>query len=149
MLQNPEPGQTVWIEDLHSKGRLLSRPDEQGLVQVQAGTFRLRLPLSSLTTCQTEETPAPPPIECPEIGPIPLELHLRGLSGDEAVARLGRYVDDATLGGLSVLRVVHGKGTGALKKRVEEALRQDPRVKSFYPAEWNEGGSGVTVVELK
>jgi DNA mismatch repair protein MutS2 len=76
-------------------------------------------------------------------------LHLRGLTGDEAVERLQKYIDDAVLGGAVRLRVVHGKGTGALKKRIEAALRVDPRVKAFYPAERHLGGTGVTVVELR
>ncbi len=76
------------------------------------------------------------------------ELDLRGLTGEEAIAEIQHFLDDALISGLQRVDIIHGKGTGALRKRVTEFLKGYPQVKSFRLGEWNEGGSGVTVVEL-
>jgi len=78
----------------------------------------------------------------------PGEIHLRRLTIDEALIRLDRYLNDAFLAGLPTVRVIHGKGTGALRQAVREELRNHPLVKSFRPAEFEQGGDGATIVEL-
>jgi len=80
---------------------------------------------------------------------FPPELNLLGLRADEALNRLDRYLDEAVLLGISRVRIVHGKGTGALRKVVKEALSKDSRIKSFRLGNWDEGQDGVTVAELK
>lgn len=79
---------------------------------------------------------------------MPPELHLRRLRVDEALAKLDRYLNDAFLAGLPTVRVIHGKGTGTLRQAVREELKSHPLVKSFRPAEFEEGGNGATIVEL-
>ena len=79
---------------------------------------------------------------------LPEEIHLRRLTVDEALFRLDRYLNDAFLAGLPTVRVIHGKGTGTLRYAVRELLKDHPLVESFRPAEFGEGGGGVTVVEL-
>ncbi len=76
------------------------------------------------------------------------EIDLRGLTGDEAVQLVEKFLDDAFVAGLFKVSIIHGKGTGALRKRITELLRTLKNVKTFNLGEWNEGGSGVTVVEL-
>jgi DNA mismatch repair protein MutS2 len=76
------------------------------------------------------------------------ELDLRGMTGDEALPLLDKFLDSAMLAGLSRVDVIHGKGTGALRKKVTEYLSRHPRVRTFRLGEWNEGGAGATVVEL-
>ena len=76
------------------------------------------------------------------------EIDLRGLFGDEAVSQVERFLDNAYVSGLHRVDIIHGKGTGALRKRVTEFLKTCPHVKSFRFGEWNEGGMGVTVVEI-
>jgi len=78
----------------------------------------------------------------------PEEIHLRRLTVDEALFRLDRYLNDAFVAGLPEVRVIHGKGTGTLRHAVRELLKDHPLVKSFRPADFGEGGSGATVVEL-
>lgn len=78
----------------------------------------------------------------------PAEIHLRRLTVDEALFRLDRYLNDAFIAGLPTVRVIHGKGTGTLRHAVREELKGHPLVKSFRPAEFEEGGNGATVVEL-
>jgi DNA mismatch repair protein MutS2 len=77
------------------------------------------------------------------------EVDLRGLTGDEAVTALVRAVDDAIVAELASLRVIHGKGTGALRARVAEVLKRDGRVSRFALAPMQQGGSGVTIVEFQ
>lgn len=77
------------------------------------------------------------------------EIHLRGMTGDEAVEELEKYLDRAVIAGLHQVYVVHGKGTGALRKRITQYLREHPEVASVRLGNWNEGGAGVTIVKLK
>jgi len=76
------------------------------------------------------------------------EIDLRGMTGDEAVQKVEHFIDDAYVSGLKKVSIIHGKGTGTLRKRIAELLQQYRYVRSFRLGEWNEGGSGVTVVEL-
>ena len=75
-------------------------------------------------------------------------INLLGKTVDEAVAELDKYLDDALLSHLNTVRVVHGKGTGALRKGIHEYLRRQKHVKSYHLAEFGEGDAGVTIVEL-
>lgn len=76
------------------------------------------------------------------------EIDLRGMTGDEAISQIEVFLDNAIVAGLHRVDIIHGKGTGALRKRVTEYLKSHPHVRSFRLGEWNEGGAGVTVVEL-
>src|SRR5699024_11116163 len=77
------------------------------------------------------------------------ELDLRGERYDDAIHKLEQYIDDALIQGYNVVTIIHGKGTGALRKGVESFISTHPRVKSHRLGSHNEGGSGVTVVELR
>jgi DNA mismatch repair protein MutS2 len=77
------------------------------------------------------------------------EIDLRGLRVDEMETELLHALDGAVRGDLRTVRIIHGKGTGALRERVAELLRGDPRVREFRLGAWNEGGAGVTVAELR
>ena len=76
------------------------------------------------------------------------EIDLRGLLGDEAIVQVQTFLDNAYAAGLHRVDIIHGKGTGALRKRISEFVQTYPHVKGFRLGEWNEGGTGVTVVEL-
>ena len=77
------------------------------------------------------------------------EIDLRGKTGDEAWSAVDKYFDEAQIAGFSNLRLIHGKGTGALKNYLWKELKNDKRVKSFRIGQFGEGDGGVTVVELK
>jgi DNA mismatch repair protein MutS2 len=77
-----------------------------------------------------------------------MELHLRGMTVEEALPEVEDYLDSAYLAGLPWVRVVHGKGTGALRRGVRAMLKQHPLVKKYHNAELNEGGDGVTIIHL-
>jgi DNA mismatch repair protein MutS2 len=70
------------------------------------------------------------------------------MTGDEALPLVDKFIDDAVLAGLFRVDIIHGKGTGALRKKVADFLSRHPRVRSFHLGEWNEGSTGATVVEL-
>ena len=71
------------------------------------------------------------------------------MTGDEALPLLDKFIDSAILAGLHRVDIIHGKGTGALRRKVADFLSRHPRVRSFRLGEWNEGGAGATVVELR
>jgi DNA mismatch repair protein MutS2 len=78
-----------------------------------------------------------------------LQIDLRGLTFDEAQPALDRYLDEVSLAGLDRVSIIHGKGTGALRTKIQNHLKNHWRVKSFRLGEWNEGSYGVTIVEIK
>ncbi len=80
--------------------------------------------------------------------PVGDEVHLRHLTVDEALLKLDKYLNDAFMAGLYQIKVVHGKGTGTLRRVVQERLTNHPLVQSYRPGGYGEGGGGVTVVEL-
>ena len=82
------------------------------------------------------------------ITPVTNEVHLRRLTVDEALLKLGQYLNDAFMAGLYQVRVIHGKGTGTLRQVVREQLANHPLVQSYRPGDYGEGGAGVTIVEL-
>ena len=80
--------------------------------------------------------------------PIENEVHLRRLTVDEALLKLDQYLNDAFMAGLYQVRVIHGKGTGTIRRVVRGILAKHPLVQSYRPGEYGEGGAGVTIVEL-
>ena len=83
-----------------------------------------------------------------KITPVINEIHLRRLTADEALLKLDKYLHDAFMDGLYQVKVIHGKGTGALRQLIREQLAKHPLVKSYRPGEYGEGGTVVTIVEL-
>ena len=80
---------------------------------------------------------------------LPTEIHLRRMTVRDALEKLERYLDDATVAGMRAVRVIHGKGTGILKGAVLKYLSDHPLVSRHYPAPPSEGSGGATIVELK
>ena len=143
----PEVGDHVAIATLGGKaGRMLELRD--GTATVLVGSVRMQLPVSSLT-----RTAAPVAEKVVLRGDAPdevvdSELDLRGMRYHEVDTLLMQALDAAVRSDLRSLRIIHGKGTGALRARVDEMLRKDTRVRAHRLGAWNEGGTGVTVVEL-
>jgi DNA mismatch repair protein MutS2 len=126
--------------------------------QVQIGALRITVPFSALRTLNgfeiEPEKPAPKKSGKASMGltkaaTMPSELSLIGLRADAALPRLDKYLDDALVAGATQVRLVHGKGTGALRKALWEAMKDDARVQSFSLAPENEGGAGATIVQLQ
>ncbi len=142
-------GTTVQVSSLGGKlGRVVEMRGDEAVVAV--GAIKLTAPLDSL---RPVERTAPAEQARAMTGDVPevearTEIDLRGLRVDEVDAILTYAVDAAVRAELRALRIIHGKGTGALRERVAEMLRKDTRVKQFRLGVWNEGGAGVTVAEL-
>ena len=144
-------GDFVEVETLGGRiGRVVEIRDDDAVVAV--GVMKLALPRSSLRPAQRET--AAPEVAVAIRGDLPevdaaSEIDLRGLRVGEIEAIVMHAVDAAIRADLKSIRIIHGKGTGALRERVAEMLRKESRVTNFRIGAWNEGGAGVTVVELK
>jgi DNA mismatch repair protein MutS2 len=144
------PGQRVRIRHLGQVGTVLAPASVQGLIEVQLPVGKVRVPLDALSS-------AAPAV--PRTGDaiswtagagddLSAEINVIGCTVEEATQRVERYLGDAMLGGLSRVRIVHGKGTGRLRRGLGEYLKTHPLVAGFQLASFDEGGAGATIVEL-
>lgn len=147
-------GQPVRILSLEREG-VLTAPPENGNAVVQAGTLRLNVPVEDLAPTRAapdalaKGTARHTAALVPFLRGAPLECDLRGMDRLDALAKVDKALDDAILTGMDELRLIHGKGTGALREAVSEFLRGHPQVKSFRLGGVGEGGDGATVVALR
>jgi len=144
-----EVGDTVWVHPLNSKGEVLRLDD--GQAEVQVGRVRTQVDLSALELRETEQTE--PESESGQISGAPASspgrrIDMRGQTVDESLKQLDRYLDQAMRAGLSQAEIIHGKGTGALRRAVREFLADHPLVSGYKGADYREGGEGVTVVDI-
>jgi DNA mismatch repair protein MutS2 len=143
------PGVRVHVRDIPQVGEALSGVGEDGRVEVQFGGLRMKV---SVDRIDRVELPASidraMPVLVPTGPSVPMELDLRGQRADEALERFESYIDGAFRAGLPFVRIIHGKGTGALRHAVREALTGHPLVRRFESAAPNEGGEGVTIALL-
>ena len=147
-------GQTVQMTKLRQKGQVIKLPNANGEVLVQAGIMKVMVPLVELKLAIEEKKIPPKYSRDASIGlrkaeDIRSEIDLRGMLVEEGTEVLDKYLDDAVLGGIALLYVIHGKGTGAMRAGIQDFLKGHPHVRSFRLGEYGEGDSGVTVVELK
>ncbi len=145
-------GDTVRIIAMDVPATVLSIPDSKGMVGLQAGIMKTQLHFTELTHDQGTGQVSKqymPKVSLSTRSNISMTLDLHGQTVDEAVIELDKYLDDAFLSGLSQVTIVHGRGTGALRKGVQAHLRHHPHVKSMRPGDYDEGGIGATVVVLK
>ena len=145
-------------EDYRDKNPLTvsTRPDSKGYLFVQMGIIRSKVHISDLelidepviTTPSLSKTGAGK-IRMSKSASVSTEINLLGKTVDEAVAELDKYLDDAYIAHLKTVRIVHGKGTGALRKGVHNYLKRQKHVASYRLGEFGEGDAGVTIVEFK
>jgi DNA mismatch repair protein MutS2 len=125
-------------------GRVVDLRAKQAVVAV--GSMKLTVPVATLR--RTEQQPAETAVsyvgDAPEVF-VSTEINLLGLRADEAEGAVMQALDNAIRADLKSLRIIHGKGTGALRQIVDEMLRKDTRVREFHMGAWNEGGAGVTI----
>jgi DNA mismatch repair protein MutS2 len=142
-------GSLVTIKGSSDTGEVASISADGKTATVVFGAVRMKVRMSDLvltTKKRKYRDEAPATSEKPDA--VQTELDIRGLTGEEALPMVDKLLDEAMLSGLRRVDIIHGKGTGALRKRVIDFLSTHASVKSFRPGEWNEGGMGVTVVEL-
>lgn len=150
VLDGVTEGQPVWVRTLGQLGTVLGLAGGDGLVEVQLPLGKTRIPLADLG-------PAAPAAPRPGGGvswsagagdQLTQEINVIGCTVEEAEARVSRYLEDAVLGGLARVRIIHGKGTGRLRRGIAALLKTHPLVSGFQLATFDEGGSGATIVEV-
>ena len=145
-------GDEVLIMSLGKRATVLELPNKQDLVFVQAGVIKTKIRLSDLKLIEEEkknESKKPSAFRATVSRDFKPEIDLRGKTGDEAWSAVDKYFDEAQIAGFRSVRLIHGKGTGALKKYLWNELKRDGRVDTFRIGQFGEGDGGVTVVELK
>ncbi len=146
-------GDSVEIVSTRTKATVLETPKPGEKVKVQAGILKIQVEQSDLQLLEFEQVKQ----EAPRSGGVRLkapaqfttELDLRGESGDEAIMELDRFLDSAVRLHMETVRIIHGKGTGVLRQRVQTHLKRHPQVKSFRLGVYGEGEDGVTIASLK
>lgn len=150
-------GESVKVLSMNINGTVASLPDNKGNLTVQMGILRSQVNISDLEIIDEKPTYLKKTTRAGGKGKIKMskslsvstEINLLGKTVDEAIAELDKYLDDASLAHLSSVRIVHGKGTGALRKGIHQYLRRQKHVRSFRLGEFGEGDAGVTIAELK
>ena len=157
-LKQVKVGQEVVIADIEQTATVMSLPDRNGLVEVRAGILKTKVPLSNLKAPDKLKKPANngKPKPQPRSTTVQrvqrkasMEINLLGMTVDEALMETDQFIDHAVMNGQTMVYLIHGKGTGALRKAIHAHLRGHRNVKSFRLGQYGEGEAGVTVVELK
>ncbi|HEY7349421.1 MAG TPA: endonuclease MutS2 [Ktedonobacterales bacterium] len=153
-----EVGDTVRVRSLNQTGELVSLPDNKGEAEVQLGLLKVRVAAENLERLSRRQArnetnggdgvrgvslPSITQREMPD-----MQLDLRGQRVEEVLPEVDRYIHDAYMAGMPFVRILHGKGTGALRQAIREQLAHHPLVRSYAPAAANDGGEGITVVTL-
>ena len=149
-------GDAVRVISLNLKGTVSTLPDAKGYLFVTLGIMRTKVKLSDLEKIDEAEIIAPG-VKKSSTGKLRIEkskaatteINLLGMTVDEACMELDKFIDNAALAHLPSVRIVHGKGTGALRKGVQQYLKRNKHVKSFRLGEYGEGDAGVTIAEIR
>ena len=145
-----EPGVQVWLPGVASAGEALSAPDENGEFELQLGSLRTRIRVQQVerTAPAGVYRPAPPITPPPPPAPIADEIEVRGQTLLEALPKVEEFLDRAARAGKSKVYLIHGKGTGVMRRAVRDILDHHPLVTSYETAPRQDGGEGVTVAFL-
>ena len=153
--ENISIGQTVFIKKLNQNATVLTLPNKSNQLQVQFGVITMNVKLEDLAlptnTVNAQKathssTSFKNSFKAKNISP---EINVIGMTVDEAIPIIDKYLDDASMSGLASIRIVHGKGTGKLRSGIHQFLKTNKHAKSFRLGTFGEGEMGVTVVELK
>ena len=154
-----KPGDAVKILSMGLKGTVSSRPDHKGNLFVQCGIIRTQANIKDIIPIQENDVTGPSNLRMSKTGTgsmkmskslsVSTEINLLGMTTDEALSQLDKYLDDAYLAHLPSVRIVHGKGTGALRNAVQRHLRGVRYVESFRLGEHGEGDAGVTIAVFR
>ncbi len=148
-------GDTVLVRDIDKKGTVCSEPDENGNVYVQMGIMKTKVSVLQLKLVEEQKvTYKSKPVSTRSVKSKmerrgTMELDIRGKAADEGVYEMEAFIDSAVLSGISMVTIIHGKGTGVLRAAVQQRLKSMKQVKSFRSGIYGEGENGVTIVELK
>jgi len=146
-------GDSVRVLSINQEGTVITLPNDKGDLTVQVGLMKMNVNLKQLAIINKKKKDEKVFQKVREFtaksATISPEIDVRGNNTEEAISIIDKYLDDAAISSLSQVRIIHGKGTGALRKGLHEHFRGHPHVKKFEDAAYNEGGSGATVITLK
>lgn len=147
-------GDKVILRNLGSEGVLLNDPDKSGNVMVQSGVLKTKTNIKNLALSQTKSTESKPTVNTYREKTLVTKsfsasCDVRGMNIEDAWLEIDKYLDEALIFSVKSVTIVHGKGTGALRKGLWEFFRKDTRIKKYRNGEYGEGDFGVTVIELK
>lgn len=145
-----KPGDFVQVESLGQKGTIVEKSGNKQWV-VQMGMLKMKLNERDLTPAQQEKEPSynRTSLKSTSMGSVSTEIDLRGERVEAALNQLDQYIDQAILSNYPQVTVIHGMGTGAVRKAVQDYLKKHPQVKSYNDAPANQGGNGATIVLFK
>jgi MutS2 family protein len=152
-----QPGDTVQVRSVGLTGEIIAIDEDEGAAEVQVGGFRMRADLRELTRQKASDAKSntrqqrvieQARVSFPDVPDISIEIDMRGWRAAEVADRLDRYLNDAYLAGLPMVRIIHGKGTGALRQVVRDILKTHKLVESYGSGVAGEGGEGVTVARM-
>lgn len=152
-------GDKVFLVTISKEGVVTATKDNKGMVAVTSGILKTKVPESKLRLIEegvkyrTTEPPKPKvnegKVKTSIVSTFKPEIDVRGMIGDDAWFVVDKYLDDAILAGIGSVRIIHGKGTGALRAALWKYFKSDKRIKRYRHGEYGEGDAGVTVIELK
>ena len=152
-IKDLKPGDEVKVITLNQDGSVVSVDKKKKEAVVQIGIMKMTLPFKALQIAPKDKkstvTKSTRKIISSKSGSVKSEVDLRGMNLEEAIMEVDKYLDDACVAGLETVTIIHGVGTGVLKKGLQDVLKKNRHVKSQRPGQYGEGGMGVTIVEIK
>lgn len=153
-IEKVNEGDEVYLPKLNQNVIVVSKVDSKGEVQVQAGIMKISVNVKDLRKSKvTKEDKKIKKIQRREaklkLKSVPTSVDLRGMDSQEAMFTVDKYLDDVYVAGLNEVSIIHGKGTGVLRNAINDLLKRHPHVKGHRLGNYGEGGTGVTVVEIK
>ncbi|MCD8390335.1 MAG: endonuclease MutS2 [Firmicutes bacterium] len=156
--KNLKPGTLVKITDMNQEATVLTEPDKNGNVRVQAGIIKLSVHITNLRVIDDSKEKSKAladkyvkstAVYASKTKDVSTEIDVRGQMLEEAVLNVEKFLDDCYLAGISPVSIIHGKGTGVLRRGIQERLKRHKYVASYRLGKYGEGEDGVTIVELK
>ncbi|MEA1971929.1 MAG: Smr/MutS family protein, partial [Candidatus Cloacimonadota bacterium] len=149
LIENPKIGDSVWVEDLDSEGNIVEISNNQIKIDLDGFYFTTNKSKVFQTKAKKQkQIISSKKVVSSSDKRASTEIKLLGFTFDEARLKLDDFIDDAFLAGLNKIRIVHGKGTGALRRKIRIYLKSNKRIKEFYSPAPEAGGDGVTVVSF-
>ena len=149
----------MYLVTVGKEGVVTALPDKKGMIAVTAGILKTKVTEDKLRLIEGDvkfRRKDEPRTKVNEgkvkktiVSSFRPEIDVRGMIGDDAWFVVDKYLDDAVLASIATVRIIHGKGTGALRAALWKYFKADKRIKSYRHGEWGEGDAGVTVIELK
>ena len=152
-IKDLKAGDEVKVITLNQDGTVVSVDKKKKEAVVQIGIMKMTLPFKALQIAPKDKksivTKTTRKIISAKSGTVKSEVDLRGMNLEEAIMEVDKYLDDACVAGLETVTIIHGVGTGVLKKGLQDVLKKNKHVKSQRPGQYGEGGMGVTIVEIR